>query len=188
MWPRPEPCNNAVDYVPWWAEELQCEGEAAFLRHGGVLDVIPNPDGSILASLVSGLTCEAMLPVQSLTLSFLEAPGLQAIGEPVDIDTGAVLPEGDASRLSSGWLADGSFAITGWDEYEEFPDREQEGWLIEPGGEPVWGALPGEDCLVPPTTSGVFRADGMRVWIDGDGTLGFEDEEDNPEVLCSLCS
>jgi len=167
----------AVDYL-WHG--LQCEDEGVWLQNDGVVDVIPSPDGSILARLVAGLTCEDTLPVQSVTLSFLEAPGLQAIGEPLFIDTG-VLPEGNECCVRSGWLADGSFAITGlgW----EFPDREQEGWLIEPGGEPVWGALPGEDCLEPPTTSSVFRADGMRVWIDGDGTLGFEDEEDNPEVF-----
>ncbi len=156
--------------------EVECGGEGIGYHLDSLLDVIPSPDGSILARLVSELSCEATLPVQSLTLSFLQAPGLQAIGEALDIDTGAVLPDGDVSGLLSGWLADGSFAIAAWGEHD--------GWLIEPGGTPVWGALPGEHCLQPPTSSGEFRADGMRVWIDTDGTLNFADEEQSEVFGC----
>ena len=47
--------------------ELQCEGEGVGYHLDSALDVIPSPDGSILAILDSGLSCDGMTPVQSLT-------------------------------------------------------------------------------------------------------------------------
>jgi hypothetical protein len=157
---------------------LRCEEDGIGYHLDSALDVIPSPDGSALATLVSGLSCDGLTPVQSVTLSFLQAAGLEAIGEPLDIDLSDVLPAGEVSTLARGWLADGSFAIAGW--------AQEEGWLIEPGGAPVWGALPGEGCLEPPTTSGEFRGDGMRVWIDPDGSLSFATEEEDSIFGCGV--
>jgi hypothetical protein len=155
---------------------LQCESEGRQVQLDHQLQLIPSPDGSVLAQVEALVSCEGPSPTETVTMSFLSAETLQAIGTAEVVDLAALeLEENVMEFLDLGWLADGTFMIQG-------------------DGVTAWAAVPGtagaivdpvdSSCLEPRTTSGEFRDDGMRVWIDSDGTLNFAAEDESSIFGC----
>ena len=155
---------------------LQCEGEGRQVGLDHQLQLIPSPDGSVLAQVEALVNCEGPIPSETVTMSFLDAETLQRIGTDEVVDMAALeLEEDRIEVLDLGWLAGGAFMIQG-------------------DGAAAWAAVPGtagaivdpvdSSCLEPPTTSGEFRDDGMRVWIDSDGTLNFDTEDESSIFGC----
>lgn len=145
---------------------LSCDGISATSTNP--LDVIPSPDGSLLALTKHFSDCSTM----SFEVSILNAADLSQVVGPITIDWSAFVENGEGfpgvsmvpSFVLSAWSADGKFLVRN-------AGNSPTTWSLAPGEEPEWVTHVTDECMFPETSSSHISSGQHAVQVMDDGTI-----------------
>jgi len=145
---------------------LSCDGGQSSTSTVGPLEIVPSPDGSVLAVVKTVADCTQ---TGEMTVSFRDADSLAVIDGPKTVDLDPLLSDNPfggsltGGFLISGWSTDGKFILT----HAGTPDG---GWAYAPGENAEWRDGIDDGCVFPATTSSQYNAQTQYLELDYNAT------------------
>ncbi|MEC9070813.1 MAG: hypothetical protein VX938_00480, partial [Myxococcota bacterium] len=151
------------------AVSVSCDGGESSTSVSPPVRWIPNPDGSILARIDTGITCWDRI----MTLTFVDAQTLEPLYDAIPLDDGGktTLPNGESfwNTLSMAWTEQGTFAIGNWAESDTMDHMGAD--VYTPGQSSAMDELMHFACFSAPTASNYKNMDGAEVSVSEDGIV-----------------